>query len=38
MFMLLNSMAGGWASGNTPDSSTPADLVMEYDWVRVWQR
>jgi hypothetical protein len=38
MFMLLNSMAGGWASGNTPDSTTPADLVMEYDWVRVWQR
>jgi hypothetical protein len=38
MFMLLSSQVGGWAAGNTPDSTTPDDLVMEYDWVRVWQR
>jgi F5/8 type C domain/Glycosyl hydrolases family 16/Thrombospondin type 3 repeat len=38
MFMLLQSKVGGWATGNVPGPTTPDDLTMEYDWVRVWQR
>jgi beta-glucanase (GH16 family) len=38
MFLILSATTGGWAPGNTPDSTTPNDLITEVDWVRVWQQ
>ena len=35
MFLLLSMQIGGESS---PDSSTPAELHTQVDWVRVWQR
>ena len=35
-FLLLQMWTGGWT--HDPDASTPAELVTEVDWVRVWQR
>ena len=35
MFLLLSMQIGGESS---PDSSTPAELHTEVDWVRVWQK
>ena len=35
-FLLLQMWTGGWT--HDPDASTPADLVTEVDWVRVWQK
>ncbi len=34
-FLLLQMWTGGWT--RNPDASTPAELVTEVDWVRVWQ-
>ncbi len=35
MFLLLDMWEGGWTK--SVDSSTPAILTTEVDWVRVWQ-
>jgi hypothetical protein len=35
MFLLLSMQIGGQSS---PDSSTPAELHTQVDWVRVWQK
>lgn len=34
MFLLLQMWIGGWTSGT--DSTTPAELHTEVDWVRAW--
>jgi chitodextrinase len=36
MFILLQMWIGGWTSGT--NSSTPAELKTEVDWVRAWQK
>ena len=38
MFLLLQQDIGGWASGNSPNAGTPAELRGEFDYVRVWQQ
>jgi beta-glucanase (GH16 family) len=36
MFLLLDMWIGGWTTG--VDSTTPAQLVTQVDWVKVWQK
>jgi hypothetical protein len=36
MFVILQMYVGGWTGGT--DSTTPAELKTEVDWVRVWQK
>jgi chitodextrinase/beta-glucanase (GH16 family) len=36
MFLMLQMWSGGWTSD--PNTTTPADLHTEVDWVRVWQK
>ena len=36
MFLLLDMWTGGWTVG--PDATTPAQLVTQVDWVKVWQK
>ena len=36
LHLILYMWIGGWTGD--PNSSTPAELHTEVDWVRVWQR